>query len=51
MRPFFDANQSANAAAVLILTYNDNKKATKAQCRLAFSAQLQRFFLPLLVGQ
>ena len=29
---------------------DDNQKATKAHCRLAFSAQLQRFFLPLLVG-
>ena len=48
--PFFGANQSANAAAVLILTYDDNQKATKAHCRLAFSAQPQRFFLPLLVG-
>ena len=50
MHPFFGANQSANAAAVLILTYDDNQKATKAHCRLAFSAQPQRFFLPLLVG-
>ena len=50
MRPFFGANQSANAAAVLMLTYDDNQKATKAHCRLAFSAQPQRFFLPLLVG-
>ena len=51
VRPFFGANQSANAAAVLILlTYNDNQKATKAHCRLAFSAQPQRLFLPLLVG-
>ena len=51
MRPFFAANQSANAAAVLILlTYNDNQKATKAHCQLAFSAQPQRFFFPLLVG-
>ena len=48
--PFFGANQSANAAAVLMLTYDDNQKATKAHCRLAFSAQPQRFFLPLLVG-
>ena len=31
-------------------TYDENQKATKAQCRLAFSAQPQRFFLPLLVG-
>ena len=31
---------------------DDNQKATEAHCRLAFSAQLQRFFLPgpLLVG-
>ena len=28
--PFFGANQSANAAAVLKLTYDDNQKATKA---------------------
>ena len=48
--PFFDANQSANAVAVLMLTYDDNQKATKAHCRIAFSAQSQRFFLPLLVG-
>ena len=48
--PFFGANQFANAAAVLMLTYDDNQKATKAHCRLAFSAQPQRFFLPLLVG-
>ena len=34
-----------------MLTYDDNQKATKAHCRLAFSAQPQRFFLPLLVGQ
>ena len=33
-----------------MLTYDDNQKATKAHCRLAFSAQRQRFFLPLLVG-
>ena len=33
-----------------MLTYDDNQKATKAHCRLAFSAQPQRFFLPLLVG-
>ena len=32
-----------------MLTYDDNQKATKAHCRLAFSAQPQRFFLPLLV--
>ena len=32
------------------MTYDDNQKATKAHCRLAFSAQPQRFFLPLLVG-
>ena len=42
-------NQLANAAAVLMLAYDDNQKATKAHCRLAFSAQPQRFFLPLLV--
>ena len=30
-------------------TYDDNQKATKAHCRSAFSAQPQRFFLPLLV--
>ena len=35
---------------VLMLTNDDNQKATKAHCRLAFSAQPQRFFLPLLVG-
>ena len=29
---FFGANQLANAAAVLMLTYNDNQKATKAHC-------------------
>ena len=33
-----------------MLTYDDNQKATKAHCRLASSAQPQRFFLPLLVG-
>ena len=33
-----------------MLTNDDNQKATKAHCRLAFSAQPQRFFLPLLVG-
>ena len=49
MRPFFDTNQLANAAAVLMLTYDENQKATKAHCRLAFSAQPQSFFLPLLV--
>ena len=32
-----------------MLTYYGNQKATKAHCRLAFSAQPQRFFLPLLV--
>ena len=32
------------------MLHDDNQKATKAHCRLAFSAQLQRFFLPLLVG-
>ena len=47
--PFFGANQFAIAAAVLML-HDYNQKATKANCRLAFSAQLQRFFLPLLVG-
>ena len=47
---FFGTKQFANAAAVLMLTYDDNQKATKAHCRLAFSAQPQRFFLPLLVG-
>ena len=31
-------------------TYDDNQKPTKAHCRLAFSVQPQRFFLPLLVG-
>ena len=50
MRPFFGTNQFANAAAALMLTYDDNQKSTKAHCRLAFSAQPQRFFLPLLVG-
>ena len=48
--PFFGANQFVNAAAVLMLTYDDIQKATKAHCRLAFSTQPQRFFLPLLVG-
>ena len=48
--PFFGANQSANAAAISMFTYNDNQKATKAHCWLAFSAQPQRFVLPLLVG-
>ena len=38
---FFGANRFANAAAVLMLTYDDNQKATKAHCRLAFSAQSQ----------
>ena len=33
-----------------MLTYDDNQKAKKAHCRLAFSAQRQKFFLPLLVG-
>ena len=33
-----------------MLTYDDNEKAKKAHCRLAFSAQRQKFFLPLLVG-
>ena len=47
--PFFCANQFGNAAAVLML-HDDNQKSTKVNCRLAFSAQLQRFFLPLLVG-
>ena len=32
------------------MLHDYNKKATKGNCRLAFSAQLQRFFLPLLVG-
>ena len=32
------------------MLHDDNQKATKAHCRLAFSAQLQSFFLPLLVG-
>ena len=32
------------------MTYDDDQKATKAHCRLAFSAQPQRFSLPLLVG-
>ena len=50
MRPFFGANQFANAAAVFMVTYDDNQKATRAHCRLAFSAQPQKFFLPLLVG-
>ena len=48
MRPFL-ALINANAAAVLRL-HDYNQKATKANCPLAFSAQLQRFFLPLLVG-
>ena len=39
--PFFGANQFVNTAAVLMLTYNDNQKATKAHCRLAFSTQPQ----------
>ena len=47
--PIFCANQFANAAAVLML-HDDNQKSTNANCRLAFSAQLQRFFLTLLVG-
>ena len=47
---FFGANQFANAAAVSMLSYDDNKKDTKAYCQLALSAQPQRFFLPLLVG-
>ena len=47
---FFGASQFANAAAVLMLTYDENQKAPNAHCRLAFSAQPQRFFLPLLVG-
>ena len=29
VRPFFGANQFSNAAAVLMLTYNDNQTATK----------------------
>ena len=33
-----------------MLTYDDNQKATKAHCRLAFSTQPKRFFIPLLVG-
>ena len=33
-----------------MLTCDDNQKAKKAHCRLAFSAQPQRFCLPLLVG-
>ena len=33
-----------------MLTYDDNQKATKVHCRLAFSTQPKRFFLPLLVG-
>ena len=33
-----------------MVTYDDNQKATRAHCRLAFSAQPQKFFLPLLVG-
>ena len=32
------------------MLHDNNQKSTKANCRLAFSAQLQRFFLPLLVG-
>ena len=32
------------------MLHDDNQKSTKANCRLAFSVQLQRFFLPLLVG-
>ena len=47
---FFGANQFANAAVVLMLTYDDSQKAAKAHCRLAFFSQPQRFFLPLLVG-
>ena len=31
------------------MLHDDNQKSTKVNCRLAFSAQLQRFFLPLLV--
>ena len=31
------------------MLHDDNQKSTKADCRLAFSAELQRFFLPLLV--
>ena len=50
MRPFVGTKQFANAAAILMLTYDDNQKVTKANCRLAFSAQPQTFFLPLLVG-
>ena len=50
MRPFFGANQFANAAAVFMVTYDGNQKATRAHCRLTFSAQPQKFFLPLLVG-
>ena len=47
---FFGANQFAKAAAVLMLAYDDNQKATKAHCGLAFSAQPQRFFLVGLHG-
>ena len=32
------------------MLHDDNQKSTKVNCRLAFSTQLQRFFLPLLVG-
>ena len=39
----------ANAAAVFMFTYDDNQKATKAHCWLAFSTQPKRFFLHLLV--
>ena len=35
VRFFFGAYQSANAAAVLMLTYDDNQKAAKAHCKLA----------------
>ena len=48
--PFFDANQFENAAAVFMLTYDDNQRAQKALCRLTFSTQPKRFFLLLLVG-
>ena len=47
VRPFFKRSLCVDVSG---LTYDDNQKPTKAHWRLTFSAQPQRFFLPLLVG-
>ena len=50
VRLFWRQSICKRSRCFFILTYDDNQKATKAHCRLPFSAQSQRFFLPLLVG-